>query len=88
MDDVMTMNRAPPMPRSVALAASDSPGPASSLPASTGIAADADRPPGQDLPANGEAKRSRSDAMKAFHRRTGKGTLMGNALVRRARRPT
>jgi hypothetical protein len=58
------------------------------MPASTGTAADADRPPGQDLPANGEAKRSRSDAMKAFHRRTGKGTLMGNALVRRARRPT
>jgi hypothetical protein len=86
MDDVMTMNRAPPMPRSVTLAASD--GPASSLPASTGIAPGADRPPGQDLPANGEAKRSRSDAMKAFHRRTGKGTLMGNALVRRARRPT
>lgn len=34
-----------------------------------------------------EARRARSDGMKAFHRKTGKGTALGNAMARRSRKP-
>ncbi len=32
-------------------------------------------------------RRAKSEAMKAFHRKTGKGTLIGNARLIRARKP-
>ena len=37
---------------------------------------------GQKPPVDEEARRKRSAAMKAFHRKTGLGTIMGNRLAK------
>ena len=34
-----------------------------------------------------DTRRKLSDTMKAHHRKTGKGTLLGNAMARRNRKP-
>ena len=39
-------------------------------------------------PLTSELRQKRSDAMKAFHRKTGKGTLNANRLLARCRKAT